>query len=58
MTKEQNLKEWTEICIEFCRQKGYKLLFVNDTDFGYEDQNERLHHVYTDELVGILKGGK
>ena len=32
-----NKEQWEEICKEFCKQKGYTLLFVNDSDFGYED---------------------
>ena len=52
-----NKEQWEEICKEFCKQKGYTLLFVNDSDFGYEDQEEGLHHVYAEELYSML-GGK
>lgn len=51
---DKNLREWTEICTEFCRQKGYTLLFVNSNDFGFEDTKGQLHHVYAEELVNFL----
>ena len=54
MSKEQNYIEWYEICKEFCKQKGFKLLFVNSNNFGFEDKEEGLHHVYADELVNWL----
>lgn len=57
MKKQTNYEQWKEICQEFCRQKGFTLLFVNETDFGFEDKEEELHHVYVDELASWL-GGK
>ena len=51
---DKNLKEWTEICVEFCKQKGYKLLFVNSNNFGFEDEKGQLCHVYADELLTLL----
>lgn len=54
--KKSNFEQWEEICKEFCKQKGYKLLFVNNTDFGYMDNEEGLHHVYADELALMLGG--
>lgn len=49
-----NYEQWYEICKEFCKQKRFKLLFVNSDNFGFEDKEERLHHVYAEELVNWL----
>ena len=54
MSKEQNYNEWYEICKEFCKQKGFKLLFVNSDNFGFADKNDNLHHVYAEELISWL----
>lgn len=52
---EQYLKEWTEICEAFCKKIGAKLLFVNLDNFGYEDKDGNLVHMYADELEQYLK---
>ena len=33
---------------------GFTLLFVNSDDFGFEDKEEGLHHVYAEELINWL----
>ena len=43
---EKYMKEWEQICKEFCKQNNYELLFVNVDSFGFEDTQEQLHHVY------------
>lgn len=48
-------QEWKQVCKEFCKQIGAELLFVNDDNFGYEDKNGRLVHMYADELEGYLQ---
>lgn len=53
---EQNRKDWEEICQTFCNKIGAELLFVNDTDFGY-DLNGYMVHLYIDELQAILESG-
>lgn len=52
---DKNLQEWFQIYKAFCQKKDYKLLFVNSNDFGYEDKNGGLHHIYADELIDLLK---
>lgn len=50
-----NDKEWEEVCKEFCKQIGAELLFVNDDNFGYQDKDGSLVHMYADELETYLK---
>ena len=47
-------KEWELICKEYCKQKGYELLFVNEADFGYMDKNGNLVHKHYTQLLGEL----
>ena len=55
LTEETDNKEWEEICKEFCKQIGAELLFVNDDNFGYQDKDGSLVHMYADELETYLK---
>ena len=61
---KENLKEstdnieWKGICQAFCDKIGAELLFVNDDNFGYEDKNGNLVHMYADELEQYLKNNK
>lgn len=52
---KSNYEEWEEICKEFCKQKGYELLFVNSNNFGFMDNKGELKHVYAKELALMLK---
>lgn len=52
---DKNLYEWLQICKAFCNKKGYKLLFVNSDNFGFEDKKGGLHHIYAEELIDYLK---
>lgn len=52
---DKNLFEWLQICKKFCHDRRFTLLFVNSSDFGYEDEDGGLHHVYAEELLDLLK---
>ena len=51
------MEEWRSICEAFCKKIGAKLLFVNTDNFGYEDKNGNLVHMYADELEQFIKNG-
>ena len=54
-------KDWEMVCKEYCKQKGYELLFVNDADFGYIDNSNNLVHKYSTQLLEefvVLERGK
>ena len=55
ITESTNDKDWVDVCKAFCNKIGAELLFVNDSDFGYEDKNGNLVHMYADELEDYLK---
>ena len=55
LKEETDNKEWEEICKEFCRQIKADLLFVNNDNFGYMDENGNTVHMYADELAEYLK---
>ena len=63
-TKKKALKEstdneeWKQVCETFCKKIGATLLFVNDDNFGYEDKNGKMIHMYADELESYLKNNK
>lgn len=52
---KSNYEQWYEICAEFCKKKGYELLFVNSDNFGFSTPSGELHHVYAEELEAYLK---
>lgn len=47
---ESLMSDWKSICKRYCETKGYTLLFVNNTSFGYETKEGHLVHKYIDEL--------
>ena len=53
--KDKNFIEWQQICKEFCKQRGFELLFVNSDNFGFQDKKGNLVHMYANELVEYLK---
>jgi len=55
---DKYMAEWESICQAFCKKIGAKLLFVNINNFGYEDKDGNLVHMYADELEQYLKNNK
>lgn len=53
-----NFTEWEEVCKVFCKKIGAELLFVNSDNFGYQDKDGNLVHMYADELAEYLKGAR
>lgn len=47
---EKLMGDWKDICKKYCEDKGYILLFVNNSSFGYETKGGNLVHKYIDEL--------
>ena len=51
-----NYEEWTLVCETYAKRIGAELLFVNSDSFGICTKDERLLHIYADELYELLKG--
>lgn len=51
-------KEWREICEAYAKKIGAELLFVNSDSFGICTKDEKLLHIYADELATILENMK
>lgn len=47
---EKLMRDWKNICKKYCEDRGYTLLFVNNSSFGYETKEGNLVHKYIDEL--------
>ena len=58
MTEATDDKEWEAVCKKFCEKIGAELLFVNNDNFGYEDKDGNLVHMYASELEQYLKDNK
>lgn len=53
-----NYEEWYMVCAAYARKIGAELLFVNSDSFGICTKDEKLLHIYADELYEILKGAQ
>lgn len=53
--RENQMKDWREICVAFAKKINATLLFVNDTSCGVELKDGTFKHIYIDELQEYLK---
>lgn len=47
-------EDWYKVCEAFAKRIGAELLFVNPDSFGICTKDEKLLHIYADELAEML----